>query len=245
MTEIILALDTHTCKEGLDLVNKVRASYMNWVKIGQPLFLEGGPEFIKELAKIGMKVFLDLKWNDTPHTITNVFRTLGEVFHSDEIQMVTVMGEVESLEAAIVGRGYNIYPKILSVPYLTSQNTNQEFRYAKARYLDLMRDSTIPVDGFVVPSNLLAYAPDNVVKVVPGIRTHLGHFNVHYQNDDHMSTMTPGDAVISGADYIVIGRPITLAKNPKTTCYQLWENMNEGFEFEKTVRSRLNLFNRD
>jgi orotidine-5'-phosphate decarboxylase len=212
--KIIVALDVASKKEALQLVDQLRAQ-ISFFKIGLQLYTAEGPEMVRAVLASGAKVFLDLKFNDIP---TTVARTV-EAASSLGVRMLTIhlSGGSDMIRAAVAVPKNELL--ILGVTVLTSADEgmlreigisdeidNQVLRLAK---LGVARG----VDGIVASpheiKSLRAEFGDKIKIVVPGIRP------TWSDPGDQKRFMTPRDALEAGADYLVIGRPITAHKNPR------------------------------
>ena len=212
--KIIVALDVPSKKEALSLVEQLR-DQISFFKIGLQLYTAEGPEMVRAVLASDAKVFLDLKFNDIP---TTVARTV-EAARSLGVRMLTVhlSGGPDMIRAAVAVPKNDLL--ILGVTVLTSANEgmlretgisdkidNQVLRLAK---LGVTRG----VDGIVASpheiKSLRAEFGDKIKIVVPGIRP------TWSDPGDQKRFMTPHDALEAGADYLVIGRPITKHPSPR------------------------------
>ena len=212
--KIIVALDVPTKKEALGLVEQLRDK-ISFFKIGLQLYTAEGPEIVRAVLASGAKVFLDLKFNDIPTTVSRTVEAAGNL----GVQMLTIhlSGGSDMIRAAVAVPKNELL--ILGVTVLTSVNEgvlreigisdeidHQVLRLAK---LGVARG----VDGIVASAHeikaLRAEFSDKIKIVVPGIRPSWA------EAGDQKRTMTPKDAIEAGADYLVIGRPITKHPNPR------------------------------
>lgn len=214
---LIVALDTVNKREALRLVERLYP-LVRIFKIGSVLFTSYGPGIIKEIRKKGGRIFLDLKFHDIPKVVAGAV----EVAARFGVEMMTVhtLGGEEMLRAA-AGAAQKIKPspKILGVTILTSLE-NRDLKRLGLKGICLEEVKRLAclavgcgVDGIVVSArevkSLRKILPPSSLIVTPGIRPAgkgLG---------DQKRTMTPAEAINSGADYLVIGRPITQAKDPR------------------------------
>jgi len=211
--KIIVALDVPTKKESLGLIEQLRES-ISFFKIGLQLYTAEGPEIVRAVLASGAKVFLDLKFNDIPTTVSRTVEAAGNL----GVHMLTIhlSGGSDMIRAAVAVPKNELL--ILGVTVLTSANEgmlretgisdeidNQVLRLAK---LGVARG----VNGIVASpheiKSLRAEFGDKIKVVVPGIRPSWS------EPDDQKRFMTPREAIDAGADYLVIGRPITAHKNP-------------------------------
>jgi orotidine-5'-phosphate decarboxylase len=208
---LIFALDVSSIDEAKALVDKLGDS-INFYKLGLQLFMAGGYfELIEWLRQRGKKVFVDLKFFDVPQTVKSAVLQL----RNRDVQFVTVHGNDKILEAAVANKN-NL--KILAVTVLTSldegdlkdlgfQCNTEELVYSRAK-----RALAIGCDG-VISSGLEVQRlrrdiGDQLMIVTPGIRPVA---NV----DDQKRTVGVKEAFLNGSDYIVVGRPIREAADPK------------------------------
>lgn len=194
-------------------------------KVGLELFSAEGPGLVAELKENSYKVFLDLKLHDIPNTVGRAARRLARL----GVDMFTVHGAggLAMMEAARRGAregsggDENRRPLVLAVTVLTSWSEDRWREEAGSRHgIDeaIMHRAELAaragVDGLVCsPPDLPALREafgDRFVYVCPGIRP--GGASAA---DDHGRPGTPGGAVSSGADFLVVGRPITRADDPR------------------------------
>jgi orotidine-5'-phosphate decarboxylase len=208
---LIVALDFPSTDDARRLVAQLDNS-VNFYKVGLELFMAGGYfEFVDELAAAGKQVFVDLKFFDVPATVG---RAVERLQHRN-ISFVTVHGNDGIMQAAAASKGDL---KILAVTVLTSldrgdlddlgfQCNVEELVLSRAR-----RAIHCGCDGVVASGHEAARLRDELgdrlMIVIPGIRP--------VENiDDQKRTVTVEDAFSHGADYIVVGRPIRDADNPR------------------------------
>jgi len=211
--KIIVALDVPGKTEALDLVGQLREN-ISFFKVGLQLYTTAGPEVVREIRGAGAKVFLDLKLHDIPNTVARAVESAAEL----GVQMLTIhlSGGTEMIRAAVDSRQNDML--ILGVTVLTSatQETLDEVGIADKidnhvrRLANLGRAAG--VDGLVASPlevTFLRTEFGNKIKIVtPGVRPSWA------EAGDQKRSMTPRDALTAGADYLVIGRPITTHKNP-------------------------------
>jgi orotidine-5'-phosphate decarboxylase len=212
--KIIVALDVSSKAESLALVEHLRDE-ISLFKVGLQLFTAAGPELVREIIATGAKVFLDLKFHDIPNTVASAVGMAQEL----GVAMLTIhlSGGAEMIKAAVTARKASL--SIIGVTVLTSSNdqTLSEIgvlQQVENQVLRLARlSSAAGVDGLVASAHeikILREAFGNTLKIiVPGIRpvgTHMA---------DQKRVMTPRAALEAGADYMVIGRPITAEPDPR------------------------------
>lgn len=218
---IIVALDLSDPDKALALARAV-GPYVGAVKVGKELFVTAGPEIVRTLRAEGVGVFLDLKFHDIPNTVAKAVSAATRL----DVQMLTLHagGGREMMQAAekaaqetaaILGRPA---PLVLAVTVLTSFNEaglaetgvvggveNQVERLAR-----LATDSGIR--GLVCSPlelpRLRSFLPTHIQLVTPGIRTG------NEKPDDQKRTLSPAEAIATGASWLVVGRPIYAAADP-------------------------------
>jgi orotidine-5'-phosphate decarboxylase len=218
---IIFALDVDSPYHALQWVKKLSGS-VGAFKVGLELFVAAGPELVGRMAERGEKVFLDLKFHDIPATVAGAVRTASSL-GAFMINVHALAGS-EALKRASeavregAAKAGKVPPKLLAVTVLTShsQGTLDELGVrgtpaeAVERFALLAKDSG--ADG-VVASPLEAGAIRNLwsggLIVTPGVRP------AGASLDDQSRIATPAGAVLAGADYLVIGRPIKSAADPR------------------------------
>ncbi len=226
---LILALDVPSAEEALALVDRL-GDAVHFYKIGLELFMAGGYfELLAALAERGKRVFADLKFFDVPETVAAAVRRLRE----HPADFVTVHGNQRILEAAAAAREDSAL-KVLGVTVLTSLDRGdlddlgfavsvEELVLSRAR-----RALAAGCDG-VISSGLEARAlraelGERLLIVTPGIRP-VENRGV----DDQKRVMTPAEAFSAGADYIVVGRPIRGAADPRAAALGFQETIAELF----------------
>ena len=208
---IIVAIDTYDLTLANIILDQLDPAICR-VKIGSIVFNSLGKSFLREVSKRGFKIFLDLKLHDIPNTVHETI--LG--FHDCSIDMLTVhlSGGEDMLKKAMLA-AKTIKTKIIGVSILTSlaesdslalfnNNLNDQmlnlFRLAKKTNLDGIVCSPLEV---AMANTIL---DKNSIKITPGIR----EISVV---DDQVRTMNAKEAIKNGATFLVIGRPITQAKD--------------------------------
>ena len=212
---LIVALDVPDLASAEAMVSRLGDS-VTFYKVGMELTYSGGLSFVRRLADAGKKVFLDLKLHDIPNTVekaTAQVADLGATF-------LTVHAFPQTMKAAVKGRGAGSL-KILAVTVMTSYD---DADLVEAGYALGVRDlverrarhaHAIGVDGLILsPEEVSAMrtllGPD-ITLITPGIRPSGSAAG------DQKRIMTPANAIEAGADYLVIGRPVTQADDPKAS----------------------------
>jgi orotidine-5'-phosphate decarboxylase len=204
--KLIVALDFSNAEEVAQITSLLDPQTCV-LKVGLQLYLAEGQTILKQLTDQGFEIFLDLKLHDIPNTVHKAVAEIAQF----NVLMTTIhlQGGAEMIEAAKSAAGST---KILGVSLLTSldeKDTQQlygnAFENQFNKLMTLAQSSSI--DGVVCsPQELVKLHDFNKLKVVPGIRN-------AQTEDDQKRTMSAEDAYAQGADYIVVGRPITQASN--------------------------------
>ena len=218
---IIVAIDETNKDSFLNILGSLDSN-LCMVKIGSVSFNTLGHDIINLAEQKGFDIFLDLKLHDIPNTVKKSIEGLASL----PIKMLTIhtSGGKAMMEAAMSSvKGTNI--KIFGVTALTSltdEDTNQIYQrdaYDQVEaMLDLAEESNI--DGVVCSPhelNLLAKR-DSLLSITPGIR-------LENSNDDQNRVMTPKEAIQLGANYLVIGRPITQSEDPSKVLIDIHQSI--------------------
>lgn len=221
---LIVALDVPSVEEARALAAAVGDAAGVW-KIGLELLYAGGAGLAGELAAQGGKVFIDAKLLDTPNTVeraTANIAGMGAAF-------LTVHGhDIKTMEAAMRGRGTNDL-KLLAVTVLTSLDADDLKQQGSAlgpAELVLHRArlrQQVGFDGVIASAREAAVireaAGRDFLIVTPGIRP------AGTPADDQARVMTPRQAIAAGADYLVVGRPVTRAPDPRAAALAIGEEI--------------------
>ncbi len=217
---IIVALDLPTADEALALVRRL-SPHPGLFKVGLQLYIAAGPEIVRAVHDLGGRVFLDLKLHDIPNTVGRAVESAGSL----GVEMLTLhlCGGRAMIEAAVGAAGPELL--LLGVTVLTSSNdaTLREVGIEAPMKEQVLRLVGLGVEaglGGVVASprelHPLRSAHGTKLKVVtPGIRP------ADSPAGDQKRTMTPAEALQAGADFLVIGRPITAAPDPRAALDQI------------------------
>lgn len=227
MSKLIVALDLPSGKEALDLVERLDG-VVDFYKVGSELFTRAGPDIVRALKARELRVFLDLKFHDIPHTVAAAVAAAGDL----GVDMLTVhaSGGSGMLRAAREAAGDD-GPLLLGVTLLTSF-TAAEVEEVWAKELRSIRDEVARLAALAVGAGLdgviasvleaeaLKRRHGPVFRVVtPGIRP------AGQPGLDQARTATPADAARAGADYIVVGRPVTRAADPTAAARAVVDEM--------------------
>ncbi len=217
---IIIALDVPTAEAALELAAML-SPHPGLFKIGLQLYTAAGPEIVRAIQERGGRVFLDLKLHDIPNTVG---RAVESVF-SLGVEMLTLhlSGGRAMVEAAVESAPKGLL--LLGVTVLTSsdETTLRETGVSSAMEEQVLRLAQLGAEsgiGGVVASPLelaaLRRAQGSKIKIVtPGIRPSGAAAN------DQKRALTPAEALRAGADFLVIGRPITAATDPRAALDQI------------------------
>ena len=233
---LIVALDVPTAAEATKLVTQLDG-VASFFKVGLELFVSAGPAFVRELLASGKKVFLDLKFLDIDETVRRAAQnvsTLGATF-------LTVHESGKTVAAAVEGcRGTGL--QILTVTVLTSLDASdlnamgfscsvEELVLLRARRaIDAGSHGVVASGHEAAKIRALAKSMGkDLTLVTPGIRPAGADLN-----DQKRATM-PAEAIRSGSDYLVIGRPINRAPNPRSAAEKILAEMQEAFGSEKVT----------
>ena len=229
---IIAALDVPTVDQALKLAQQI-APVVGAFKIGKELFTSAGPDIVRRVRDTGASVFLDLKFHDIPNTVAKAIAAAVRL----DVQMLTIhaSGGSEMMRAAEqaaqqtaaqLGRPA---PLVLGVTVLTSQDSatlaelGGETDVAKQVERLALLAAKSGLRGLVCsPLEIVALRrilPPQMQLVTPGIRTGTE------KADDQKRTLTPREAVQAGASWLVIGRPITAAADPRAAAESILNSL--------------------
>lgn len=214
---LIVAIDRSSREEILNLAGRLHG-VCGLVKIGLQAFVSNGPSIVRDLIAEGHKVFLDLKFHDIPNTVAQAVSEAARLKPS----MMTIHakgGGAMCAAASETASRASSKPRILGVTVLTSLGSGdlqglgieESVETHVVRLAELCRTSGL--DGVVASPQEIApirsACGSSFLIVTPGIRGRAD------ESGDQKRTMAAGEAIRSGADYIVVGRPVTGAKDPR------------------------------
>ena len=220
---IIVALDVASPEEAMSLVRKL-GDAVGMYKVGMELYAAAGRTFIEELRGEGHGIFLDLKFYDIPETVKRATARVAEL----RVDLLTIHASYSVMCGAVEGRG-NSSLRLLGVTVLTSfdqhdlndlgtSKTVAELvaqRAAKAREAGMDGIVCSPLETAAMRTLL---GPDTLL-VVPGIRS------AGVDPGDQKRIATPRQAIEAGASYLVIGRQITRAADPRAEAMRILEEV--------------------
>ena len=219
---MIVALDYPDLSQTVKSLRRLRGR-ARLVKIGSQLFTAEGPNAVKRIAKLVEGIFLDLKFCDIPNTVSGAVKSAAAL---PAVRMMTLhaSGGLPMLQAARGAlKGMKRPPMLLAVTVLTSLDAAElerigmrgPFSERVGALAQLARAAGM--DGIVAPATELQSLRKSIGSdlkiVVPGIRPASAE-NVASSPDDQAKIATPANAIRWGADYLVVGRPITAAPDP-------------------------------
>lgn len=213
---VIVALDFHEATQALSFVEHLDPGACR-LKVGKELFTSTGPSLVESLVERGFDVFLDLKFHDIPNTVAGACAAASHL----GVWMINVhvSGGRRMMEAAREALDkFDIRPLLIGVTVLTSLGDEDlaEIGFSGTAAWTVERMAALAkaasLDGVVCSAHeairLRSSHPSEFCLVTPGIRPRGSN------DDDQIRIMTPDAAIENGADYLVIGRPITRAANP-------------------------------
>lgn len=213
---ILVALDFSSAEEAVRMAQRLRP-YVGGFKVGLELMMGPGPATVAAVAELGLPVFADAKLHDIPNTVSRAARQLGR--YGARWVTVHALGARPMVEAAVEAlTSVNSGAGILAITVLTSLGPDDLARTGVgdspgkqvARLSRLAKEAG--AEGVVCAVKELgdvAQAAPGLLRVTPGVRPPGG------DPDDQARVATPADAIRRGADYLVIGRPITTAASPE------------------------------
>ncbi|MEP7016134.1 MAG: orotidine-5'-phosphate decarboxylase [Verrucomicrobiota bacterium] len=222
--KIIVALDVATRQEALGLVKEL-CDQISFFKIGLQLYTAEGPEIVRAVRATGANVFLDLKLHDIPNTVARAVESAAKL----DVGMLTIhlSGGGEMIRAAVGARNNTM--SILGVTVLTSATAETLHVTGVSDTIDnqVLRLAKLGVENGIngIVASALEIRPlrkefdDKIRLVVPGIRP------IGSEAADQKRVMTPSEAIEAGADYLVIGRPITAHKNPRDAVAEILKEL--------------------
>ena len=235
---LVLALDVNTMKEAKELVTELK-DYTGVFKIGLQLFNSVGPDIIKMVQDEGKEIFFDGKFHDIPNTVAKASANL--VKHGVTFFNIHIMGGSKMISTCLkltgeTAKSYGLpKPIVLGVTLLTSfgQKTltkelliNHNIDDYVNQLAKIAKDSGL--DGIIasatdVPKIKKACGKDFII-LCPAIRPTWSVVN------DQIRVVTPKDAIKAGVDFLVVGRPITSAKDRVTAAKLVLDEMEEAIE---------------
>ena len=226
---VMVALDVQGREEALELAKALQGSGC-WLKVGLELYAYTGPAMIQELKELGFPIFLDLKLHDIP---TTVERAISGFIQSG-VDMINVhcSGGYDMMARAAhavrdAGSKLERVPKVIGVTVLTSMSENQfkqemgVQRKLEEHVVELAKlAEKAGLDGVVASAmearEIRQSTEAGFLIVTPGIRP------AWSESQDQKRVLTPYEALAAGSSYLVVGRPITRAEDPRQALERLW-----------------------
>lgn len=222
---LVVALDFPTVDEALALAKKVRG-VVPWMKVGLELFTAEGPRIISELKSMNFKVFLDLKFHDIPNTVKGAAKSAARL--GADITTLHHAGGMRMAVAALEGVAEAGYPtNVFAISILTSTSPAEAGYNSPAEVTEAVAAKALEAKTWGLPGIVCSGHEAAAVKAAcgndffclcPGIR-------MAGADDDQRRVMTPAAAIAAGADYLVMGRPVTRADDPRAAAAAAIENM--------------------
>lgn len=227
---LVVALDMPDSRAAIALVSHLEPGRLR-LKVGKELFTRAGPALLAELHDRGFETFLDLKFHDIPRTVAAACRAAADL----GVWMINVhaLGGRRMLEAAAGSlAGLERRPLLTAVTVLTSLEATELAEVGLPEDADALAGRLAALaadtgcDGVVCSAweapALRALNGPGFVLVTPGIRP------AGSPDDDQRRTMTPADAILRGADHVVVGRPITAAVEPAAAAAAILRELDEA-----------------
>lgn len=221
MNPIICALDTKDTQHATRLAASLKP-YIGMVKLGLEFFTKNGPEGIRQVASAGLPIFLDLKFHDIPNTVAQAVRSAISL----DVRILTIhgLGGLSMMKAAAeaaaeeADKQNKTCPLVVAITVLTSMDGSDlqgiGISRSPAQQVEILAPLAKEAGlGGVVCSpheiaQVKALCGTGFKTVVPGIRP------ASADKGDQKRTLSPAEAIAQGADYLVIGRPITQSPDP-------------------------------
>jgi orotidine-5'-phosphate decarboxylase len=229
---LILSLDMDDEKQVLTLVRELKDEVS--FKVGKQLFTRYGPGIVKKIRALGGEIFLDLKFHDIPNTVASACREavrLGVQMFNVHASGGKEMLTKAALATAEASQEFGIpRPILLAVTVLTSLTESvlkEELGCVRSMQEQVLTLASMAqeggLDGVVCSPLEITWIKQkcgsDFIVVTPGVRP------VWAESNDQRRTMTPEEAVRTGADYLVVGRPILAAKDRKGTARKILQEM--------------------
>ena len=223
--KIIVALDSNNLNKVVKLVNILKKDVYAF-KIGYQFFFNFGITGYKKIYSICPKIFLDLKLHDIPNTVNKGLEALLKI--KPILTTVHISGGDEMMQASKTKKGKT---KVLGVSILTSMDNKQTRKYYKEKNISSIVKKFSKaakkngLDGVVCSPKEIKYirkeVGENFIIVTPGIR-----IDNKIKSDDQKRVENPRKAIDLGANYLVVGRPITESRNPLKVLKEINKTLN-------------------
>ncbi|MBV8070026.1 MAG: orotidine-5'-phosphate decarboxylase [Acidobacteriaceae bacterium] len=227
MNPLIIALDVESAGAALNLMDRI-GDAADFYKVGMELYAAEGMAVVDEISGRGKSVFLDLKLYDIGETVKRATRQISS---SGKVKFLTVHGSRSVMDAAREGRG-DSNTRLLAVTVLTSFDQEDladlgypvpvtdlvELRVRKARESGMNGIVCSPLEV----ARVRAIGGTGLTLVTPGVRS------AGSAKGDQKRVATPAEALRDGADYLVIGRQVTRAADPRLACEEILAEVKLG-----------------
>ncbi|HET6891227.1 MAG TPA: orotidine-5'-phosphate decarboxylase [Pyrinomonadaceae bacterium] len=239
--KLIVALDVDNAQRARELVSSLRDT-VGMFKVGSQLFTAEGPLIVREIVDAGSKVFLDLKFHDIPNTVLSAgieATRLGvSIFNVHALGGREMMQRTADAVSEVAIKEGIQRPLVIAVTILTSADNEQLSEIGissnpadQVIRLALLAESA-GMDGVVASPHEIAGIRDAVNRsdfkvITPGVRP------AEAALQDQKRVMTPSHAISAGADYLVVGRPITNSPDPINAARQILAEMEAAFPSAK------------
>lgn len=226
---LIVALDVDTAGEADRLVDTL-GDTASFYKVGWQLFIREGLPYVRKLiGERAKRVFLDVKFEEIPRTVEEAVRNVA----AEGAHFFTITGNAEAVRAAVAGRGENPFPHFLYLTFLSSldQNDLRALTGGSDTGLEAFIGTRAAmarehgVEGFIASGESVSWlrrdpALEGAVIVTPGIRP------AGESTNDHKRALSPADAIRAGADYLVVGRPVHKAADPRSVAARIIDDID-------------------
>ncbi len=222
MAELIISLDI-TEEKKMDEVIEKTGKYVNWYKIGPVPFLKFGFNLVERLKKLNKKIFFDFKFFDIPNTVKRAVENCCKL--GIDMLSLHILGGERMVKGAIEIRNkVNKNTKIVGITVLTSFS-NEEFGFSDVKKMvSVLAESGFKwgLDGIVCSGQELSFLRKYpFYLIVAGIR-------MEKVKDDQKRIITPSEAVKTGSDFLVVGRPIYESEKPENAVKKIIKEMKNG-----------------
>ena len=240
--KLIIALDFNSMNEATKLIDELGEEAI-FYKVGLELFLYTKGEIIEYLASKNKKVFLDLKFHDIPNTtaMASLFAAKQNIFmfnvHTSggKRMMEKTVEEIKKINKNNLIIGVTVLTSLSENDIKNMFSSNLALKDLAINWAKLGKEAGL--DGVVCSpkeANIIKKeCGENFITVCPGVRPKWADIN------DQERTMTPKEAIENGCDYIVVGRPITRSDDRVKACKMIIEEIAEGIENNKNLKSVL------
>ena len=230
---LVVALDVDSDTEALGLVSELKDS-VGMFKVGHQLFTAYGPDIVRRIIGMGGRVFLDLKYHDSPNTVAKAAAEAVKL--GVTIFNVHALGGLDMMKTAVLSAGetaeklHRPCPTVLAVTILTSmdeRSLRRELKITRSLQREVGHLARLAqragMHGVVASPQEIKMLRKSIrgefVILTPGVRP------AWAETDDQKRIMTPAEAVHAGADYIVVGRPVLKAADRRDAVQKILEEI--------------------